>query len=478
MGDDALVAEFARASDAVCAARSFQQSHIEHLLTLSDEIKPTVRIGVSLGEVVFADNTVTGVGVVMAQRALRWTRRAAKAVIRSVVVLLACAAIPEQLDADPTQASSADKSSVTATGTGNCGFPELVMEPALDFLVGRNGDRGGGVMRIFSLDYGLLWSGSSGLSDHLSGREMGTSNNFQIASITKTFTATVVLQLVEESAFKLDDRLGDLLPETVTRKLLVIDGHDYGPELTVRQLLSHTSGLPDYWSDPPFVEDENNAFMLEFIAGIRDHMWKPQEILTYVRMLDPIDTPGASYHYADSGYVVLGMLIEKFEGKALHEVYRERIFDPLGMDATYMNYHEPARSNRVVSHRYEHGQDDYGLVGYSADWAGGGLVSNAEELELFIVALADDQLFLERETGELMRSWVETGETGTGYGLGLFHVELRYGRGDMWGHGGYGETWMYYWPKYRVTFTGTLNEENNDWWYLAGRAMDQIEAGH
>lgn len=411
-------------------------------------------------------------------RAPPWTRGVAGVVVGSLFMLLGCAAVPQRLGPGPVQADGTDTHSATTPGTGNCEFSELDLQTELDFLVSRNGDRGGGVLWISSLDCGLLWSGSSGLSDHLSRHEMGTSHNFQIASITKTFTATVVLQLVEESAFALDDRIGDLLPGTVTRELLVLDDHDFGPELTVRQLLSHTSGLPDYWLDPPFVRDDHNAFMLAFFAGVTDRLWEPRDILEYVRMLDPIDTPGASYHYSDSGYVVLGLLIEEFADKALHEVYRERILDPLGMEGTYLNYREATRSNRVVAHRYANGWDDYGRVGYSADWAGGGLVSNAEDLERFIAALAKDQLFTKPETSELMRSWIETGETDTEYGLGLFHVELGKGRGGLWGHEGYGGSWMYYWPKHRVTFTGTLGEQNNHWWPVARKAIGQIEAGH
>ena len=351
-------------------------------------------------------------------------------------------------------------------------LPPLDLQADLAKAVRRNQGYGGGLFQVGHEVRGAWWQGVSGALSKNSD-PMTLDATFEIASISKTFTAAVVLLLVEEGALDLDQPIGQILPSDVTQGLLVIDGHDYGPEITVRQLLNHTSGLPDYWNDPPFVEPEVNAFLKAYLDD-PDRLWSPKEILAYVRDLTPIAKPGETWHYADTGYVLAGLIIEQLTAKPLHQVYRQRIFEPLRMQNTWLRWREPATGSAPRSHRYDGRWDMYAHRHNSADWAGGGLVSSVQDLEIFLHALAVGDLLDQRTSLNTMQQWIPTGMTDVEYGLGLFRIDLD-GLGELWGHDGYGNSWMYYWPQQQVTFIGTLNQSENDWWPLVETAILEID---
>ncbi len=347
------------------------------------------------------------------------------------------------------------------------------LQAVLDDLVQKNNGFGGGVFRLSTSGEGVIFEGSSGYAERKNQVPMEIEHTFEIASTSKTFTAVTVLMLFEYGMFELDDPIGDHLPPELTTGLLVIGGHDYGPEITIRQLLNHTGGLPDYWYDPPYVFGEFNAFLVAFYRD-PGRFWEPEELLEYAADLTPIAVPGAKYHYSDTGYVLLGLLIEELTGHDLHTVYRHLLFEPLGLTDTYLPYREYPVSPYFESHRYEWRLDMHGKVRQSADWAGGGLVSSTRDLELFLKALFGGEIFSEPGTLDEMKTWVPTGTPDVEYGLGVFRIRLDYGLGELVGHDGYGNSWMYYWAKEDACFTGTLNQALNDWWPLVRMAIISI----
>ncbi len=352
--------------------------------------------------------------------------------------------------------------------------PHLDLQDDLDQIVALNNGFGGGIFRLASGDFGLLWEGASGNSVH-EGKPMVTDATFEIASTSKAFTAATILILMEDGMLTLDQPVGELLPPQYTTGLLVIKGHDYTPEITVRQILSHTSGLPDYWYDPPYILPGINAFLFQYIL-FPQRFWTPEDILAYIPGLEPAFVPGTGWHYSDTGFILAGLIIEELTGKSLQQVYRERIFQPLGIGDTWLHWRETPVSGLVESHRYEDTGDMYGNRHNSADWAGGGLVSSTRDLETFMRALADDSLFSDPATIAEMTNWIGTGTPWIQYGLGLFRTWLDDGRGEIWGHDGYGNSWMYYWPNRDVTMVGTLNQTSNDWWPLVNAAARQLDS--
>lgn len=338
------------------------------------------------------------------------------------------------------------------------------LQGSLDAAAHDNDGCGGVLLRVQRPDGELLWEGAAGQPWRGSELAMDPSFTFEIASITKTFTAATTLLLVEQGSLELDAPLGRYLSEERTRGLLVVDGHDYGPEITLRQLLAQTSGLPDYWTDPPYVRGEINAFLRDFIAD-EDRLWEPEELIDYAADLDPISAPGGPFHYADTNYVLLGLVIEAVSGEPLHAVFRERLLAPLSLGATYLSYHEDPASTLVEAHRYEGRYDLYGKANQSADWAGGGLVSSAGDLGRFFGALATDTLFADPSTGEAMQSFGPTdwGDD-VGYGLGLIAVSLDGDLGTLWGHEGYGGSFAYVWPEQELLLIGTVDQTEADPW--------------
>ncbi len=324
----------------------------------------------------------------------------------------------------------------------------------LDRLVARSDGHGGGVIRI-SGPQGVLCEEAAGLVAGPGSPPMTVDTPFEIASITKAVTAATILRLVEQGKLRLDSPLSEVLPGGPSR--------GFQGAITVRQLLSHTSGLPNYWTDGPRDRQGNNAFLRAFVAE-PGRFWQPEEILAHSRAI-PARRPGGHFHYADTNYVLLGLIIERAAGKPLHLVFREQIFDPLGLPSTWLSYRGNPRG-AAPSHRYEGAEDLHEVPRQSADWAGGGLISTTRDLERFLRGLASGALFRHPGTLDTMRQAVPVGEDDISYGLGLYRVKLADGQGELWGHDGHGNSFAYYWPGRDITFTGTLNQTENDWWPL------------
>ena len=352
-------------------------------------------------------------------------------------------------------------------------LPALDLTDAVEAAAADNRGYGGVILRVEGTRGAVAWEGAAG-DVARGGEAMDPSLGFEVASITKTATAATVLLLAEDGVLDLDAGLGTWLDADVTDGLLVLDGTNHGPDLTLRQLLGHTSGLPDYWTDPPYVSPDVNAFLRAFIAD-EDHLWTPEEILDYARELDPIAAPGDGFHYADTNYVLLGLVIEAVTGQALHDVFRDRIFGPLGMDDTWMSYHEDPASDLAWAHRYEGHEDLYEVPRQSADWAGGGLVSSAHDLGALFRALAQDALFADPDTTAAMHTTTPTDwEPGVDYGLGLIVVDLDDGYGQLWGHEGYGGSFAYVWPEQGLVLLGTVNQTEADPWTLIEEVLAQV----
>ncbi len=332
------------------------------------------------------------------------------------------------------------------------------MFDALTEAIAANGGYGGGVLRIETAD-GDVVEGARGQVT-VGGDDMEVEETFEVASITKIFTATVVLQLVEEGALSLDDTLGERLPAW-SEDLLVVEGEDLTAGVTVAQLLNHTSGLADFWNDPPYVSALGNAFIEDFYAD-PEHFWTPEEILPYVVDLDPYAAPGEGFHYSDTNYVLLGLLVEDLTGQALHEAMAARIIEPLGMAETWMSFREDR--GLPSSHRYEEDSDMSEMTAWSADWASGGLISSTADLSLFLRGLLGGDLFDQASTLETMQTVVPTDwDPDVHYGLGLIRIDLDEDRA-LWGHDGYGGSFVYLDTADETLYSGTVNQTETDWW--------------
>ena len=193
---------------------------------------------------------------------------------------------------------------------------------------------------------------------------------WNIGSLTKTFVAVVVLQLADEGAIDLDAGIGPYFPELPALA-----------PITPRQLLQHTSGLNEYWPSAPVLED----------AG---RVWTPMEEIAVAEAAGRFGAPGASYHYSNTNYVILGELITRVTSEQWDDAVRERITEPLGMGSTGLVGFDAAPG--FIATDGTLAPFDSASVHPSVGGAAGGMQSTASDLLVFIEALADGRLLSDR----------------------------------------------------------------------------------
>lgn len=230
------------------------------------------------------------------------------------------------------------------------------------------------------------------------------------ASITKMFTAVVVLQLAEEGTIDLEAPISTWLPDIVP----------LADTTTVRQLLNHTSGIYDYLEDPQFYAQA---------YGNPDRVWTPAELVALVDQYGAVFEPGTegSWKYASTNYVILGMLVEQVTGNSLAEELRQRIFDPLELSDTFFSPQESPQG--TIAEGYIDASDRAD-VSMTFVYATGNIVSTPDDLRRFVDGLFSDQL-LTAESRTLMTTMTDTGGAYAmpelEYGLGLMQARLNVG---------------------------------------------------
>lgn len=263
-----------------------------------------------------------------------------------------------------------------------------------------------------------IWSGASGSASLRTGAAVQPDDLFQIGSITKLFVATVILQLVEAGSLTLDDQLSRWLPPNLAEQI------PNAEQITIRQLLNHTSGIPDYV--PTLLSTGVNLF--------RD--WQPAELLELIGGQPGEFAPGTDWLYSNTNYLLLGEVIQAVTGSTPAAQIRSRILEPLRLESTFFAEQEPGRAISGYWDVNGDGQLD-DVSSLSLTWAGaaGSLISNTPDLLRFGRALFGGEL-LEPATLAEMLEFVDTSGSNSfsGYGLGI--AQLRTTEGTFYGHTG------------------------------------------
>ncbi|MFD0555072.1 serine hydrolase domain-containing protein [Streptomyces rectiviolaceus] len=279
-----------------------------------------------------------------------------------------------------------------------------------------------------------IWTGTAGVGDLKSGAPRSAVDRYRIGSMTKTFVATVLLQLEAEGRLGLDDKVDTWLPGVVQG-----NGHD-GRRISVRQLLNHTSGIFSYTADPEFLE---RGFTEKFLDHRYD-TYTPAELVGIAMRHKPLFDPGAGWSYSNTNYTLAGMIIEKVSGHAYEDEIGRRIVKPLGLYATSVPRTAssmPKPSSRAYSKlslapKPTDPTHDVTELNPSAAGSAGAMISGSGDLNRFYSALLGGRLLPAEQLRE-MKTTVPVSGAGliTGYGLGLMKFEPSCGV-SVWGHGG------------------------------------------
>ena len=323
--------------------------------------------------------------------------------------------------ADPSAPGTSETPSPTVTGSASSAEKEQALSAAQNLVDGGFPAALAAVTKADGSTVGV----AVGTGNLETGEAPPLDGEIRIGSSTKTFTAVVILQLVQEGKINLDEPVETYLPG-----LLRGEGID-GSKITIRQLLQHTSGLPEY-TDQTGHEDP---------VANRDNYYSPRDLLDFA-LKKPADfAPGSQWKYSNTNYVMLSLLAERVTHRPLAEQITKRIIEPLGLAHTY--YPGPGEEDIRGTHphgyhRRSQGElEDITRKDPSEAGGAGAIISTPSELNKFFQAVLDGTLLNQDSIAE-MKKTVDAGQPETGvdhYGLGIISTSLSCG-GTAWGHAG------------------------------------------
>jgi D-alanyl-D-alanine carboxypeptidase len=319
-----------------------------------------------------------------------------------------------------------------------------------------------GVMLVDCGAKRFTWRGAAGMAYPAGGIPMTTDTPFHTASVGKMFTAVSIARLVEQGKLSFDDPIGRYLPTDIMEGLHVYNGTDYSKEIYVRHLLGHTSGLPDFFFDAPL----RGKSFLELAYEDPQRFWTPVDTIQFAKKnMMPLFPPGGGFHYTDTEYTLLGMILERVTGLSLAEVFSRDFFAPLGMSSSSLYLGIP-RDERMAHVFFDRKDVTTNIPLLSASWAGCAVVSTVEDMRRFMRAYAGGRLVSEPTLKRMQAdAKVFEGVRGINYGYGLMLLDFSrlspalFAFPDAWGHSGSTGAFLYYCPKLDAVLAGTLDQQ-------------------
>ncbi|MEM1325527.1 MAG: serine hydrolase domain-containing protein [Bacteroidota bacterium] len=307
-----------------------------------------------------------------------------------------------------------------------------------------------------------VWSGASGMADLQTKRPMRACDRMAIASISKPFTAVVIMRLIEDDLLTLESEVKNYVSDEIVKKVANVD------QAKIEHLLSHRSGIPDYYTTGFLFDQVNtNGRITEF-----------QGFLEYVYGKSADFEVGETYGYSNNNYVLLGMIAEEVTGKLLNDLYQQYIFDPLNLSSAYFDVETPFPSDMPNAYVDLYGNNNlvdarflYGDEGGTPD---GGIIIHNLDLLRFFEALSKGELVSDASLN-VMTDWFELpedwrddevlGQLKNGYGLEHFENEYGYALGHTGGIDGF-LSLAFYFPEQDYIYIQAINTVDYD---LEGR---------
>lgn len=338
---------------------------------------------------------------------------------------------------------------------------ETRLQAVVDSVVADDDAVPGAALAVISPSHDIDWTGAAGFADPAAGLPMTPAHPVRIASNTKTYVAAAVLRLAETGRIDLDASIDTLLPGELT-ELLASDGYDPSA-IRVRHLLTHTSGLDDHGAADAYTEA---------ILADPTHHWTPAEqVRGLVEWCDPVGEPGRYYRYSDTGYVLLGVIVERLTGETLAAAVRrlDRL-DELGLASTWWEILE-ATPDGVPgrAHQFYGEVDVTDFEPYFDLYGGGGIATTVGDLARFFDAVLRGRVFDDPATLDVMLSTIDgvAARPGAGDGAlppGAYRMGVWVLDTDgvtMYQHSGFWGTTAVHVPDLDLTFAATVNQNRS-----------------
>jgi len=342
------------------------------------------------------------------------------------------------------------------------------LQKVLDKGIKRYKIRGVSAAIVFDTD--SVWVGTSGIShDTVS---MRPDMLFSIGSITKNFVAALTLKLVEEGILSLEDKLSKWLP-----------AYPYiDPNITIRQLLNHTSGIYMFW---------NNDDLWDALKKDRNRIWTPEEVLEYIK--EPHFPAGEGWRYSNTNYLLMGMIIEKATGSTLSSEIKEKLLKPCKLNNYYIWLADsiPENQAHVFGDNFQFGQSETDVTFLprasheSITYGSSGIVTTASDLAKWCQELFEGNVLSEESMNEMLtfiRFRPQSNMKGYGLGVQVFRNVVSGGEKAI-GHGGGNigsATYMVYLPEYHASVVVMVNAfpTNSVDYFTKGLIKEIVKASH
>lgn len=302
---------------------------------------------------------------------------------------------------------------------------------------------------IYVKDNNGIWIGAGGKADILSNIDVDKGNQFMIASITKVFTATVLFSLVDNGILSIDDNISEWIPSSIANNI------ENANEATIADLLSHKSGIADYYTTK-----------FEMARYNTEHnYWVQEDILKYVYGKEASFPVGQKYSYSNTNFLLLGMIIENATNMTLKDAYDEHIFLPLELENAYYDTGRDAASTSLISGYYNLYGNGFILSDFlykdELSTGDGGIIINPQDLGRFFDELMQGNLLSEASLMK-MQDWFDIEGNGkNGFGLEYFENEHGISYGHTGGADGFTSVAHYY-PNEDITVIILLNFTPSD----------------
>lgn len=292
---------------------------------------------------------------------------------------------------------------------------------------------------------GQTWCGNAGNIDE--------DKQYFIASATKLFTTAIILNFISENKLSFDDTIDKYIDKVTLQDLHVYKGVEYSKQITIRNLLAHTSGLPDYFQN----KDTKNQSLEDNLFSGNDQFWSFEQAVEKTKRIKPLFAPSTKgkAHYSDTNFQLLGKIIENISQKTFSENCQELIIKPLNLKKTYLFSDITDTTPQPLHYKKHTLVIPKAMTSFGAD---GGIVSNSKEMLIFIEAFFNGQLFPKNYIDDL-KVWnsifypIESG-----IGIHRFKLPSILGMPEMIGHSGLSGALAYYDPKSNIYVAGTVNQ--------------------